>query len=199
MAVPTAESDTPEPPRAAVAPKGEMLPAEVRLQFDSISQLHRGYFGDPVMLAPLEKGLASCALGPTDVVISYDSEKHIGRMVLYADTSGVRCSPKATPSGYDLSPLVPVTQAMAAYRDKLAALRDYRISSFRIGVNFMKGLQMCTLWSAGQYPPDGTTWSPCVEFAGNAKCGNGVTGQGVDLLQFPNADDQAYLAKCFGY
>ena len=118
--------------------------------------------------------------GPIDVVVSYDMEQHIGRLVLYADTSGLRCTPKATSKGYDLSPLIPVTQAMAKYRDKIAAMRDYRISSFRIGVNFMKGLQMCTLWSAGQYPPDGTTWSPCVEFAGNKHCGNGVAETGVE-------------------
>ena len=88
---------------------------------------------------------------------------------------------------------------MAKYRDKVAAHRDYRISSFRLGVNFMKGLNHCTLWSTGQYPPDGTTWSPCVEFAGQTRCGRGVTDKGVNVLQFPNREDQEYLAKCFGY
>jgi len=195
------------PSTAAGTPKGEdaplpgakLQPAEVRLQFDSVSRLHQGYFGDPKMLSLLREGIAGCALGPTDVVISYDSEEHIGRMVLYADTSGLRCKPLATSNGFDLRPLVPVTQALAAYRDKVAALRDYRVSSFRIGVNFMKGVNLCTLWSFGQYPPDGTTFSPCVDFAGVPRCGRGVAERGVDLLQFSKLEDQQYLVKCFGY
>jgi hypothetical protein len=183
-----------------VLPPGAILePTEVRLQFGSVSRLHQGYFGDPKMLAPLREGIAGCALGPTDVLVSYDSEKRIGRIVLYADTSGLRCKPEATAKGFDLQPVIPVTQAMARYRDKVAAMRDYRVSNFRIGVNFVQGVKLCTLWSSGQYPPDGTTWSPCVDFAGVPHCGRGVAERGVDLLQFPKREDQEYLAKCFGY
>lgn len=195
-ASPPSESDE----QVSVPALGAALePAEVRLQFDSVSRLHQGYFGDAEMVAPLREGISGCVLGPTDVVISYDSEEHIGRMVLYADTSGLRCKPKATANGFDLQPLIPVTKALASYRAKVAARRDYRISSFRVGVNFMKGVNLCTLWSKGQYPPDGTTWSPCVDFAGDSRCGRGGADQGVSLLQFPERQDQEYLAKCFGY
>ena len=58
------------------------MAADVELRFYGISDLHRGFFADPRFVDKLGKSLGACISGTAQVVISYDSENWIGRLVL---------------------------------------------------------------------------------------------------------------------
>ncbi len=173
--------------------------AAVELRFYNISDLHRGFFADPRFSSKLGTELGVCVTGTAQVVISYDSDKWLGRMVLKIPPDQLRaeCLPKVTGSTVDLTPLQPVGVALANYRDVVSANTDFRLASFRVGTSFTRGANQCVLQIAGQYPPDGRRWSPCVAFAGIDRCGAGDKIKGVTTLEFTEQRDAAALSACF--
>lgn len=185
----------------AVAPSGGTTvvtagdAADVALAFAGVSPLYQGYFSTESWVGPLAQDLGRCFDGLVEVVISYDSEDHIGRILVQADRSDFRCAPTAGAQGLAVSPLRPIGQALARYRDTIANARDLRIGSFRIGVRIVRGARQCDLYWAGQFPPDGTTMSPCVTLQGHEIC-LGDRHQGVDTIAWPEGDAGDVLRVC---
>lgn len=177
-------------PHVVVDPTGEAV--DVHLGFDDVNTLYRGFFGDDEAVAALGTALGRCLDEPAAVTIAYDAEERIGRIVLQVWPRKTPCRGRTEEGRVALDALEPLGKALAAYRDRVAARYDFRVASFRIGLSYPHGTEICTLWAAGQYPPDGTRWSPCVSFAGRSICAAGVPAEGVTALAF---DDPALTAR----
>jgi hypothetical protein len=169
----------------------------VNLRFNGISPLYMGYFSDPSFVAPLGTALGSCASDGLDVVLSYDDDIKTGTVVVSVGPRDLSCRPTQDMANWDLKPLLPVAKALADYRDAIAAQRDFRVASFRTGVAYMRGTNMCTLYLGGQYPPDGSSFSPCVDFAGVPHCTT-LEDIGITTFRFVDDEDQAYFTTCLG-
>ncbi|MFT4624855.1 MAG: hypothetical protein ACI8PZ_003518 [Myxococcota bacterium] len=171
--------------------------SEVRLGFEGVGPLHQGFFSQDRFVLALGRALAPCGAGPHEVMVSYDTERRIGHIELVVQPRDFGCLPAPTEGGWDLAPLAPVGAALAQYRDSVAGSFDYRIASFRSGIRYLRGVQMCGLLLGGQYPPDGTTWSRCVALAGNPVCATGDAEIGVRELVLQAPEHDAYLTSCF--
>ena len=191
---PPAQEDVAIPALVATA-TGEAV--DVTLAFSGVGALHRGYFGTPEHVGRLGTGLGACLRAPGRVVVSWDEEERIGRIVLDTAPEALSpaCVPKMTPEGLDMSPVAPIGTSLAAYRDAIGGHFDLRVSSFRIGVSLFKGPHLCTLWAAGQFPPDGTTWSGCVGMGGVEQCAIDDRRAPLTVLPF-DGEDRRYLASC---
>ncbi len=134
---------------------------------------------------------------PPEVVVKYDDDTRIGTIVLHTLGDQLLCKPVPTAKGYDLTPLIPVTRTLAGYRDGVSNGFDLRIGSFRTGVRVIKVSQVCEVWSAGQFPPDGTTFSPCIGLQGHEVCTAPDRHEGITEL-LPDRDDvRNQLARCY--
>jgi hypothetical protein len=171
--------------------------ASVKLRFSGVSTLHMGYFSSEEALAALGAKLGNCT-SSADVVVSYNTENRIGNIVLTTGPRDLSCRPTLAADGWEMSALEPIGRALADYRDHIAATRDYRVSNFRVGVAYLRAANLCTLYISGQYPPDGSRWSPCVDFAGVPHCGVGTAEDGVTKMTFASQEDSSYLATCLG-
>lgn len=176
-----------------VAPGG---PVPIELQFDGVGDLHQRYFGDPAIVTQLATDLGACFKDRAVLRIAYDTEKRIGRIRLYADPATLTCRPGRTGDAVDLSALEPIGRGLAAYRDTVAGRFDYRVASFRIDLEALSGMHLCRLDLAGQFPPDGSTWSACVSLQGEQVC-NGAPTDGVRALTLQPKKHADYLAACF--
>jgi hypothetical protein len=170
--------------------------AEIRLGFEGVGPLHQGYFSRERLVLALGEALAPCGEGPHEVLVSFDSERRIGRIELVVQPHVFGCLPARHAEGWDLSPLTPVGRAVAAYRDGVAAETDYRVAAFRGGIRYLRGPRLCALEMGGQYPPDGSTWSRCAKLAGIEVCGAGDREEGLLLLELGPAHED-YLSACF--
>lgn len=182
----------PMPPATASAEGGA---ARVELQTISISPLFRGFFGDPRFTKALQDDLGACVDGLTVVQVSYNEAERIGFLRLVVEEPGFRCQPTVGGGRVDLSPLAPAAAALARYRDAVSGSYDIRIRSFRIMIEGRNSKAMCVLRAAGQHPPDGSTFSPCVELNGHETC-LGDRMDGVDALTLP-AQQAALFNRCF--
>lgn len=170
--------------------------AEIRLGFDGVGPLHQGFFKQERFVLELGEALAVCGAGPHELLVSYDTARRIGHIELVVEPGEFGCLPTRTDEGWDLAALRPVGVALAAYRDAVAGAYDYRVASFRGGIRYLRGVKLCSLQMGGQYPPDGTTWSRCVKFAGNEVCGVGDPEVGVLVITL-GAEHADYLSACF--
>jgi len=165
--------------------------------YDGVGHLHQGFFNTEKLVKAVAKGLGGCVSGTAEVVVKYDSDNRIGTIVLHTVGDQLQCRPTATSKGFDLSPLEPITRTLAGYRDGVANGFDLRIGSFRTGVRVIKGTQVCEVWSGGQFPPDGSTFSPCVHLQGHEVCTTSDRHEGLTEL-IPTTDDvRRQLASCF--
>lgn len=180
-------------PGAPVAPGG---PVPIELQFEGVGDLHQRYFGDREIVTQLAIDLGACMNERAVLKISYDTERRIGRIRVYVDPKNLACTPRRTPQGVDLSPLRPIGEGLARYRDTLAGRFDYRLASFRIDLEALSGTHLCRLDLAGQFPPDGSTWGACAVLGGEEVCAGEKT-DGVSVLGFDDPKRTAYLASCF--
>lgn len=177
-------------------PVPEGGPVPIELQFVGVGGLHQGYFADSEIVTVLATELGPCLTERAVVRVSYDSERHTGRIRVFTDPKTLTCKPEKIAETVDLSPLQPVGQALANYRDTLASRFDFRIASFRIDLEALSGTNLCRLDLSGQFPPDGTTWSPCVSLGGERVC-NGKASDGVKKLSLSPGKHTDYLAACF--
>ena len=196
-APPSPTTEAPSEPSSGTAPTITGSGVPVELQFFGVGPLHKGFFTDPEAVTALSRALGPCVEGTAQVRVRWDAEERIGRLRLKVPPDGLTCLPVTTDEGWDLSPLEPVGRALAAYRDRVAGAFDYRLASFRLGVSFTRGSHQCVLKAAGQHPPDGTRWSPCVDFAGVERCGEGSREDGVTTLSFADERSRRDLAACF--
>ncbi len=174
QAAPGVSSPAPGP-AIAVAPLlvvgGVGDPVSARLQYEGVSPLYQGYFNTEDWVAALATDLGPCLSGTADVLVSYDTDKRIGRILVSTTASELGCLPTLSPDGtLDLTPLVPLGQALARYRDTIAAQRDIRIASFRAGVRLLHNTDVCEFKLGGQFPPDGSTFSSCIRLGGHETC-----------------------------
>lgn len=170
---------------------------KVELDWFGVGPLYQGFFSTPSAVAALGESLGACLGQTAQVWISYDSVEFVGRIVLKVPPDASICRASDSGGAVDLSGLVPLTQAIAAYRDRISSAYDYRVASFRVGVLYTRGAKTCTVWAAGQHPPDGTRYDPCVDLNGVSTCADGDRSAGVTTLRFPQAADQRFVRDCF--
>ena len=136
----------------------------VELQFVGLSGLIQGFMADARIVARLGNELGPCIASELAVVrATWDSEIRIGTITLELEPADLACLPKVADGSVDVSALEPLNRALANYRDEVSNNYDLRIQSFRTGIKVLSGMNHCALWSGGQYPPDGSTFSRCVD------------------------------------
>jgi hypothetical protein len=170
----------------------------ITLQFRGVGPQYQNYFSQPAFVGALGTALGACQVEEAVVLITYDSENWIGTITLETSPESLTCPVRLTEVGADLSAMSPIGMALAAYRDQVSGTFDIRIASFRVGVSLLRNTHLCTFWIGGQYPPDGSAWSPCASFAGNEHCAAGEKTAGVHVLAFEGDDDRRYVEACFG-
>jgi len=171
-------------------------PVAVELYFYGVSKLHQSFFANRDAMTDLGTALGACLTEPAQVVVSWNEEERIGRIFLKAPPEALSgCLPRVDTGAVDLSPLEPVGVGLAAYRDRIAGAFDFRVASFRIGVSFTRGPRTCTVWAAGQHPPDGRQWSACMDFHDRTVC-SGAADEGVTRLPLASSDLK-YARDCF--
>ena len=99
-------------------------PVQIVLVWEGVARLHKGFFSEPEIVRQLGRDLAGHVKPPVNVYISFDSNRHIGRIL-------VRLLPKtgiglwtSEGKGVDLTSLSPVFQALGRYRTSVAARFD---------------------------------------------------------------------------
>ena len=152
-------------------------PVPVVLVWEGISPLHQSFFSDSAAVEQLGRDLAQSVEPPANVYVSFDSHRHIGRILLrlLPDTGkglvGVQNQP---PKGVS-----PVLQALARYRDAVASRYDTRVGAFHIGLDSYRGTTHCRFGATGPLPPDGTVVDACVMLNGKSVCGTPTEGEGA--------------------
>lgn len=158
-----AEPAPPPPPVEGA----ELVPVEI--VWEGIGALYKSYFSDQKAITALSVALAPYFSETVQLTISFDSEKHLGRIRILVPPGALRTPPKASPA--DLQALSPLLVALAVYRDDLSSRYDIRIQSFHIGLDFFRGPVHCRVSAAGEPPPDGRLVDPCVLVNGQKQCG----------------------------
>jgi hypothetical protein len=178
-------------------PNSAPSPAVLYLRFEGVSRLHQGYFSAPVLLRHFAEGLTGC-VGTVDLEIAYDTPNRLGTLTMAIDPDELLCKPTQDESGIHLRPLEPMGRALAAYRDSVASSYDYRVATFEGWLRTRGGEVSCGLKLAGQYPPDGSTWSPCVEVGQNGPRCTSRDNLGVDVLPVGGEAEFDYGVSCWG-
>ncbi|MEE2750088.1 MAG: hypothetical protein VX519_01555 [Myxococcota bacterium] len=180
----TVDAGLPEVPIEATGP------VEVELAWSGVGGLHQSYFSDAQALTGLKKALGDALSGGAVLVeVAWDNDKHRGTIRADLEPSSVRGGFTLEAGGVALGRLVPVTQALARYRDEVAGRYDIRVLSFHLEA--LIGGQ-CQVRAVGEHPPDGNEISPCVWVGAQEFCGSPVEG-GVRF-----ETDNAVLRRCFG-
>ena len=176
---------------------GSSPPTTLQLRFEGVSRLHQGYFSAPVLLRKLAEGLAGC-VGTVDVEIAYDTPKRLGTITMAVEPEELFCKPEREASGINLRPLEPLGRALASYRSSVASSYDVRVATFEVWLRTRGGEVSCGLKLAGQYPPDGSTWSPCVEVGQSGPRCTSRDNLGVDVLPVTGEGTVDYGVSCWG-
>lgn len=179
--------------RTTVVTGGDAV--DIGLGFVGVSSLYQGYFSTEEWVAALGRDLGACFDGYVEISISYDNEHHIGRILVTTTSGELRCAPRPGAGGVETTGMQPIGRALAKYRDTVANARDLRVGSFRIGVRILHGTAMCDLYWGGQFPPDGTTMSPCITLQGHEVCG-GRRHEGLTTLPWPEGEAGRILRAC---
>jgi len=144
---------------------------EVVVVWQGISPLHKTFFIDDGAMDQLGRDLAGHVQGPANVVISFDSKRHIGRILLrLLPGTGVGLEPGEA-NDLNLGVLSPLLQGLARYRSRIAARYDTRVESFHVGIDSVRGPYHCRFSAVGPRPPDGTVVDGCVQVNEVDQCG----------------------------
>ncbi|MEC9388812.1 MAG: hypothetical protein VX944_01945 [Myxococcota bacterium] len=174
---------------AAPVPEATVSPVPVTLVWDGLSPLHQSFFSDASAVEQLGRDLAAHVQPPANVYVSFDSHRHIGRILLrLLPDTGVGLL--GTDSDL-LTGVSPVLQGLARYRDAVASRYDTRVAAFRIGVDSYRGTTHCRIGASGPLPPDGTVVDACVLINSQRVCGV----PSVDGVDFGPSTVEA-LRKC---
>jgi len=184
-------------PNAVTAVAGSAQAVDDHLAFEGVGTQYRGYFAHEDAVVALGEALGSCVSERARVVVTWNDEERIGRIILDTEPDQLRCVPQGEGAA-DLTGLTGVTRGLASYRDTIASSRDLRVASFRVGVTVRYGAKLCTAWSGGQFPPDGSSFAACPSLAGVETCLEGRPQEGVTSFVFQRPEDQRYWASCFG-
>ena len=143
---------------------------DIAVQFIGVGTLYRSFFLDPAQLQPLASALGACVKGRATLALSYDEPTRVGHVALVLPASHLTCRAAPAGEGIDITPMVPVLQALAAYRNGLGATKDMRLYSFRTALHVEDGFGAVTLWLEGQDPIDGTAVGRCLGLDGFERC-----------------------------
>ena len=150
----------PEPvvdtPPIAVKP-ADPGPVSLALPWKGVGVLHQGYFSDAEAATVLAVELGeTVGRRPLNLQIGWDSEVHEGsiRLVL----AGNELPGLFAGNRVQTAALVPLTRALAGYRDAVAGRFDVRVLSFRVSVGVG---DRCEVQVVGAHPPNGTQLSEC--------------------------------------
>ncbi len=177
VAVPSVERTT--GPAPAVEPAtGEPVP--LVLVWEGIAPLHKGFFSEPAFVEQLGRDMAGFVQPPVNVYVSFDSNRHIGRVLVRLLPNTGEGLQRTVDNKVDITTISPVLQALARYRGAVAQRFDTRVNAFHVGIESFRGAQYCRFGAAGTPPPDGTVVDRCVLLNGTEQCGDG-TG---DALMF---------------
>ncbi len=174
----TLEPQTAEGVADAAGPEVAGEPVQVVLVWEGIGQLHKGFFSDQEAVTELAVDLGGHLKPPADIHIRYDSQEMIGSIRLRLAPDALVHPVIAEGNRIDLQALAPITTALAGYRSGVAARFDFRVESFKVGIESYRGPRVCAFSLAGPPPPDGKLVSPCVEINGQQQCGE-ATPAGV--------------------
>jgi hypothetical protein len=177
---------------SAGPPEVAAEPVQVVLVRDGIGQLHKGFFSDQEAVTELATDLAGHLKPPADVHIRYDSQELMGSIKLRLAPDALVAPVAASGEKINLQALAPITTALASYRSNVAARFDFRVESFRVGIESYRGHRICQLSLAGPPPPDGALISPCVDINGHQHCGESA----VDGVTF-STEAAEHLRACF--
>jgi hypothetical protein len=148
-------------------------PVQVVLVWEGVAALHKGFFAEASIVQQLGRDLAGHVKPPVNVYISFDSNRHIGRiLVRLLPGTGIDLW-RAEKGMVDLTALSPVFQALSRYRASVAGRFDTRVNAFRVGLDSYRGVNHCRFVPAGTPPPDGTVVDRCVQLNGSEHCGEG--------------------------
>ncbi len=202
--VPTGPSGQPawRPPETEDAVRFEAVAPSVDLliRLTGIGANYRGYLTERDRLATLASDVAPCLTGPAELVLTYDPSSSDGRIVLVVPKGRLSCpAAVGTDEGVDITPLTPLTKAVATYRQGLGQTRDLRILSWRAGVLLDDvGGKGVTLWIGGTPPGDGSEVRPCVDLDGTVHCPEGardVSGEGTTVVTAATPKARQALAR----
>lgn len=187
-----------EPEEAVtVAPEGDGL--AVQVGFTGVGRLYQGFFADEAPLRALGAALVPCVRGPVRVSVTYDEPSRMGRVALVLTPDQLACRATHGPGdAWDVSPLVPVAQALATWRNGVAAQRDMRIYAFRTGIHLVDPWGHATLWLDGQDPVDGTAFHRCLGLDGFDRCEAGGERDGVRAYRVADARLANRVVDLFG-
>jgi hypothetical protein len=198
---PAAELDSPPPASGPQSKGGQVTdaggaqigaePVQVVLVWEGISRLHQSFFSDTALTTQLSAELTGEVLSPANIYVRYNAEAFTGSIRLQLLPDSLERSVRRTGDTIVLQDLAPITTALAGYRSGVAGKKDFRIESFKIGVESVRGARGCIFGVAGSPPPDGRLVSPCVEVNGRLQCGE----PGPDGVRFaPKVADD--IAAC---
>ncbi len=155
--------------KAAPVPESNNMAVPVVLIWEGLSPLHQSFFSDEPAIEQLGRDLAAYVIPPANVYVSFDSQRHIGRILLrLLPNTGL----ELVGSEQDvLSGVSPILQGLARYRDAVASRYDTRVAAFHIGVDSYRGSTHCRFGASGPRPPDGTVVDACVLLNGQRVCG----------------------------
>jgi hypothetical protein len=135
-------------------------PGPVTLEFtwQGMSALHKGYFADADATTVLAVELGETVGRRTlNLQVGWDSEAHQGSIRL--GLVGNELPGLFANNGVQTAALVPLTRALAGYREAVASRFDIRVLSFRIRVGVG---DRCEVQVVGIHPRDGTQLSECL-------------------------------------
>ena len=163
---------------AEVIPPSSVEPSEVVLVWQGISPLHKTFFRDERAIDQLGRDLSAHVVPPANVYISFDSQRHIGRILLrLLPGTGVGLAP-GDAGDLNLAVISPILQGLARYRSRVAGRYDTRVEAFYVGIDSYRGSNHCRFSAVGPQPPDGTMVNGCVQLNGVEQCGV-PTGGGI--------------------
>jgi hypothetical protein len=171
----------------SVAPA--LAPVKLYLDFVGIRPMHKTFFTDSRVTREVQKRLQGHVSGSVGVRI--DFIKNQGRIRIQVAPEYL-VADLGTPEAIHLERLAPLTQAAAFYRDWVAGNFDLRVQNFEIGLDITPKNSVCKITVAGDLPPDGKEFSPCIEVDGTAFCGALADG----ILRLPPIHREA-VAMCF--
>lgn len=142
----------------------------LRLQFNGLNTSYRTYVGDPAGLATLSKALDGCVDGTATVSVSYVDTTRTGRIALVVPKDALRCHATVDGAGVDVTGMLPMSRALAAFRNTLGATKDMRFYTFQAALHVEDGQGAVTLWLDGQDPIDGSAFGACAGIDGVEVC-----------------------------
>jgi len=177
----------------SVAPEAQeqvdAAPVKLYLDFVGIGKLHKSFFMDSRVTRKMQHKLQGHVSGSVGVLIGFKNNQ--GRIRIQVDPKFL-VAPLGTPDAIQMGSLIPLTQAAAFYRDWVAGNFDLRVHNFEIGLDITPNKSVCKITVAGDPPPDGTEFAPCIEVDGTALCGELTEG----VLHLPPAHHET-VGRCF--